>query len=125
MTTGSPLLLALDLAGTFAFALNGALTAMKVAKVDIVGVLTLGMVTALGGGIIRDVLLGSLPPATFADWRYLLTAAAGSDRFVRCGDGFRCSAEHERGGAPGHRKAPGCAGGFCLGGWSRLSESNR
>ena len=66
------------MAGTFAFALNGALTAMKGAKVDVVGVVTLGMVTALGGGIIRDVLLGSLPPATFADWRYLLTAAVGS-----------------------------------------------
>ena len=78
VTTGSPLLTGLDLAGTFAFALNGALTAMKVTKVDIVGVVTLGMVTALGGGIIRDVLLGSLPPTTFADWRYLLTAALGS-----------------------------------------------
>jgi len=76
--TETPLLLALDLAGTFAFALNGALTAMKVTKVDVVGVVTLGMVTALGGGIVRDVLLGSLPPATFSDWRYLLTAAVGS-----------------------------------------------
>ncbi len=78
MPTETPLLLALDLAGTFAFALNGALTAMKVTKVDVVGVVTLGMVTALGGGIVRDVLLGSLPPATFSDWRYLLTAAVGS-----------------------------------------------
>ncbi|MDQ6897554.1 MAG: TRIC cation channel family protein [Actinomycetota bacterium] len=52
MPTETPLLLALDLAGTFAFALNGALTAMKVTKVDVVGVVTLGMVTALGGGIL-------------------------------------------------------------------------
>ncbi len=78
MTTESPLLLALDLTGTFAFAVNGALTAIKVAKLDVVGVITLGMITALGGGIIRDVLIGSLPPATFSDWRYLLVAAAGS-----------------------------------------------
>jgi uncharacterized membrane protein YeiH len=70
-------LLALDLTGTFAFALNGALTALRVARLDIVGVVTLGMITAIGGGIIRDVLLGSLPPATFGDWRYLTVAAAG------------------------------------------------
>jgi uncharacterized membrane protein YeiH len=71
------LLLALDLAGTFAFALNGALTAVRAARLDIVGVVTLGMITALGGGIIRDVLLGDLPPATFRDWRYLAVAATG------------------------------------------------
>ena len=70
-------LLVLDLVGTFAFALNGALTAMRVVDVDLVGVLTLGIITAVGGGIIRDVLLGALPPATFVDWRYLAVAAAG------------------------------------------------
>src|SRR5687767_8620455 len=72
-----PVLLVLDLAGTFAFALNGALTAVRAAHVDIVGVVTLGMITAVGGGIIRDILLGALPPATFVDWRYLAVAAAG------------------------------------------------
>jgi len=77
MTTDTPVLLALDLAGTLAFAVNGALTALRVARLDIVGVVTLGMITALGGGIIRDVLLGSLPPATFSDWRYLAVAAGG------------------------------------------------
>src|ERR671932_1892469 len=77
MTTEAPLLLALDLGGTFAFAVNGALTALRVARLDIVGVVTLGMITALGGGIIRDVLLDSLPPATFSDWRYLAVAAVG------------------------------------------------
>jgi hypothetical protein len=40
-------------------------------------VLTLGMVTALGGGIIRDILIDSLPPATLTDWRYLAVAAGG------------------------------------------------
>jgi uncharacterized membrane protein YeiH len=78
VTTEPPLLLALDLGGTFAFALNGALTAIRVARLDVVGVLTLGMVTALGGGIIRDIFIDSLPPATFSDWRYLVVAAAGS-----------------------------------------------
>lgn len=77
MNTASALGLVLELAGTFAFALNGALTAVRVARIDIVGVVTLGMITALGGGIVRDVLLGALPPSTFLDWRYLLVAAVG------------------------------------------------
>lgn len=50
---------------------------MRVAKVDVVGVLTLGMITALGGGVLRDVLIDSLPPVTFSDWRYLAVAATG------------------------------------------------
>lgn len=74
----SPLLIALDLIGTFAFGLNGALTALRAARLDIVGVITLGMITALGGGIIRDLLLGATPPATFSDWRYLAIAANGA-----------------------------------------------
>lgn len=77
MPTEATLLVALDLTGTFAFALNGALTALRAARIDIVGVVTLGMITALGGGTIRDVLLDSLPPATFVDWRYLAVAAGG------------------------------------------------
>jgi uncharacterized membrane protein YeiH len=77
VSTESSVLLALDLTGTFAFALNGALTALRYARLDIVGVVTLGMITALGGGIIRDVLIDSLPPATFSDWRYLAVAATG------------------------------------------------
>jgi uncharacterized membrane protein YeiH len=71
------LILVLDLVGTFAFALNGAMTAIRTAHVDIVGVVTLGMITAVGGGILRDILLDDLPPATFVDWRYLTVAAAG------------------------------------------------
>jgi uncharacterized membrane protein YeiH len=75
--TASPLFLALDLTGVFAFALNGALTGIRLARLDVVGVITLGMITALGGGILRDIMLDSLPPATFSDWRYLAVAAAG------------------------------------------------
>ena len=74
----SPILLALDLIGTFAFALNGALTAVRTTRLDIVGVLTLGTITAMGGGILRDLLLGATPPATFSDWRYLAVAAGGA-----------------------------------------------
>jgi uncharacterized membrane protein YeiH len=71
------LLLVLDLVGTFVFALDGALVALRVARLDIVGAITLGMVTAIGGGIIRDLLIGAVPPATFSDWRYLAVATAG------------------------------------------------
>ena len=71
------LLLVLDLAGTFVFALDGALVALRVARLDLVGAITLGMVTAIGGGIIRDLLIGAVPPATFSDWRYLAVATAG------------------------------------------------
>ena len=77
MSTVSSTFLIVDLTGTFAFALNGALTALRVVRVDIIGVVTLGMFTALGGGIIRDILLDALPPATFSDWRYLTVAAGG------------------------------------------------
>ena len=71
-------LLILDLTGTFVFGLNGALTAMEAEQLDLVGVVSLGMITALGGGIVRDILIGSLPPATFRDWRYLAVAAASA-----------------------------------------------
>jgi uncharacterized membrane protein YeiH len=78
MSTEPPLLSALDLTGTFAFGLNGALTAVRVARLDVVGVVSLGMITALGGGVIRDVLIGAVPPATFVDWRYFALAAGGA-----------------------------------------------
>jgi uncharacterized membrane protein YeiH len=72
-----PLLLVLDLTGTFVFALNGALTAVRAARLDVVGVVTLGMMTALGGGVIRDLVIGNIPPATFRDWRYFALAVGG------------------------------------------------
>jgi uncharacterized membrane protein YeiH len=77
MVAQPTLLLVLDLLGTFVFALDGALLALRVARLDIVGTVTLGMVTAIGGGVIRDLLIGAVPPATFSDWRYLAVATAG------------------------------------------------
>ena len=75
--------LVLDLLGTFVFGLNGALTAMEAENLDLVGVVVLAVITALGGGIIRDVLIGSLPPAAFRDWRYLAVGAgAGIAAFL-------------------------------------------
>lgn len=64
----------LDLAGIFVFALSGALLAIRV-RFDIVGVLVLAVITGIGGGIIRDVLIGDIPPASFRDWRYFLVPA--------------------------------------------------
>lgn len=72
----STLMLVLDLAGTFAFGLSGGLAAVR-ARLDLYGIVILAGVVGLVGGIIRDILLGALPPATFSDWRYLATAAVG------------------------------------------------
>lgn len=72
------LLLALDLIGTALFAAEGATTAVT-AHLDLLGILVLGFVTALGGGILRDLLIGDIPPSAIRDWRYAgisLTAAA-------------------------------------------------
>jgi uncharacterized membrane protein YeiH len=64
-------LVVLDLIGIAVFAASGALAAVRT-RLDAFGVVVLGMTTALGGGIVRDVLLGVHPPATLRDWRYLL-----------------------------------------------------
>jgi len=71
------LLLVLDLAGVLVFAVDGGLTARAATRLDIVGVVSLGMITALGGGVIRDILLPDLPPAALRDWRYLAVALVG------------------------------------------------
>ncbi|HET6587363.1 MAG TPA: TRIC cation channel family protein, partial [Oleiagrimonas sp.] len=63
----------IDLAGTFAFAISGALAARR-EKFDLFGVLAIAYITACGGGIARDVCIGAVPPAGLADWRYALVA---------------------------------------------------
>jgi len=63
-------LTALDFVGTFVFALSGAIAAVK-RELDFFGVLVLSFVAATTGGIIRDVLIGAIPPAALVDWRYL------------------------------------------------------
>ncbi|MBE2210761.1 MAG: trimeric intracellular cation channel family protein [Xanthomonadaceae bacterium] len=62
-----------DLVGIFVFALSGGLLAVR-QRLDLFGVLVLSCVTAVTGGIVRDVLIGAIPPASLADWRYLTTA---------------------------------------------------
>lgn len=70
------LTLALDLTGTFVFAVEGAMAAIA-GGLDIFGLMVLAFATALGGGIIRDLLIGAIPPNSIRDWRYGATAFAG------------------------------------------------
>ena len=69
------LLLALDLAGTFVFAISGAMLAVR-RKLDFFGVMALSFVAGSAGGIARDLLIGSVPPAAIGDWRYFAVAMA-------------------------------------------------
>ena len=62
----------LDLFGVFVFALSGGFDAAKY-KLDVFGVLVLAVATGVGGGIMRDVLLGVTPPDVFVNEVYLLT----------------------------------------------------
>ncbi|MEY3265668.1 MAG: hypothetical protein RJA15_114 [Actinomycetota bacterium] len=72
MAVSTPtLLLVLDLFGIAVFALSGGIVGVE-KKLDIFGVLVLAITSALGGGVIRDLLLGVAPPATFTDSRYLI-----------------------------------------------------
>ena len=73
MNTMSLLLLGFDLLGTFVFALSGGVLAVR-HRLDLFGVLVLACVTAVTGGIVRDLLIGAVPPASLADWRYLSVA---------------------------------------------------
>ena len=74
---GSDLLFVLEILGTVAFAFSGAMLAIE-KKMDIFGVAILGMTTAVGGGIIRDLILGLNPPTAFVRPVYALTAIAVS-----------------------------------------------
>ncbi|HEX5541289.1 MAG TPA: trimeric intracellular cation channel family protein [Micromonospora sp.] len=76
MTTSTALLLA-DLTGVAVFAASGASAAVA-KRLDLFGVVFVGFVAALGGGILRDLVIGAVPPLAFADWRYAFVAAATS-----------------------------------------------
>lgn len=68
------MLITLEMLGLVAFAASGALAAVR-ARLDVFGVVVLGLTTALGGGIMRDLLLGVNPPTTLRTWPYLTAAA--------------------------------------------------
>ncbi|MGZ5403278.1 MAG: trimeric intracellular cation channel family protein [Nocardioides sp.] len=70
-----PVLVVLDLVGIFVFAISGALVAVR-KDLDVFGVLVLAGTTGLGGGFLRDLLIGATPPAALADWRYLMVPVA-------------------------------------------------
>ena len=67
------LVLALDLGGTFVFGISGAVAGVR-NRLDIFGVLVLSYVAGNAGGITRDLLIGSVPPAAVADWRYAVVS---------------------------------------------------
>jgi uncharacterized membrane protein YeiH len=72
---GCAVLQVLDLVGVFVFAISGAAMALD-KRLDLFGVLVLSVVTALGGGILRDVCIGAVPPAALSGSRYLVVALA-------------------------------------------------
>ena len=67
----------LELIGAAAFAVSGAMVAIE-KRADIFGVLFLAVTTALGGGVIRDVLIGRIPPVMFVSYWYLLISVVAA-----------------------------------------------
>ncbi|MGE5385586.1 MAG: trimeric intracellular cation channel family protein [Betaproteobacteria bacterium] len=67
------LITTLDLAGTFAFAISGAVAARQRAF-DLFGIAAIAYAVACGGGIVRDVCIGAIPPAGLSNWHYLAVA---------------------------------------------------
>nr|WP_202885949.1 trimeric intracellular cation channel family protein [Kribbella sandramycini] len=65
----------LDLIGIFVFGITGALVGVR-KQLDVFGIQVLALVTGLGGGFIRDVLIGATPPTALQDWRYLVVPVA-------------------------------------------------
>ena len=81
------LIYALEIIGAAAFAVSGAMAALE-HEADIFGVILLALVTALGGGVIRDLLLGVTPPKMFVSYVYLAVAAVAAlvvfaDAYIR------------------------------------------
>jgi uncharacterized membrane protein YeiH len=71
------LLFAVDLAGTLLFAIEGATAAIS-GNLDVLGLMVLAFAMALGGGIIRDLLIGAVPPNSLRDWRYSAVVFTGA-----------------------------------------------
>lgn len=69
-------MLFVELLGVFAFALSGGLAGVR-RRFDIFGILVLAVLTALGGGMVRDVLLGITPPRGISDLNLIVTALVG------------------------------------------------
>ncbi|CRM79885.1 putative membrane protein [Pseudomonas sp. 37 R 15] len=67
----------IDLLGTFAFGVSGAIAARQ-QRLDLFGIATITFIVACGGGILRDLCLGTLPPAGLSSWRYLIVSLIAS-----------------------------------------------
>lgn len=77
-----PLVQTLDAIGTFVFALSGAAAGVR-ARLDLFGVLVLSFAAANSGGILRDLLIGAVPPASIRDWPYVaISILAGIATFL-------------------------------------------
>ena len=74
---GEIILLILEIIGTIAFAISGAFVAIK-KDLDVFGVIFVGCITAVGGGMTRDILIGATPPAIFSNGYIVLIAAVTS-----------------------------------------------
>jgi uncharacterized membrane protein YeiH len=68
---------ALELLGLFVFGVSGAMLAVR-KRFELVGVTSLALVTALGGGVVRDLVLGDTPPRAFRDVAYLIVPLAAA-----------------------------------------------
>jgi uncharacterized membrane protein YeiH len=73
MEAANLLVRALDLIGTFVFAISGAMLGIR-QGMDLFGILVLAFVTAVFGGVVRDLLIGAVPPAAVESWYYLALA---------------------------------------------------
>ena len=70
-------MLAVDIAGTFLFGIEGADAAIR-GNLDLLGLMVLAFSTALAGGVVRDLLIGAVPPEAIRDWRCATTAFAAA-----------------------------------------------
>jgi uncharacterized membrane protein YeiH len=77
MKSASTIYTFLDLLGTFVFALSGAVAARQ-KGLDIFGIFSLAFSVACGGGIIRDLCLGAVPPAGLTNWLYMVMVLAAT-----------------------------------------------
>ncbi len=71
------IILCVKLIGTIAFAVSGAIIAIE-KQLDIFGAMVLGVITAVGGGVVRDILLGINPPLMFKEYLFVVVAFASS-----------------------------------------------
>jgi hypothetical protein len=95
-------LVALHLAGVLVFALSGGLAAVRT-RLDVFGVVVVAIVTAIGGGILRDTLLGANPPTALRHWPYRAaqalvraSSAVGEGQAGACGAPTRVESQMPR-----------------------------